>query len=231
MSIRKKLKKFRWQLASRAAPECLASEPASRDAAPRHLYRRHRQLRQNHHDASDWHRAGKAGRCRTKDDNGIPHLSRNLLSVGRPDPLLRSGDHRRHPGKIRHQTRILRPQIGVVTNVGGDHYANFRSLEATARERRRLVKDLPKTRHCHPQCRRPECLAHAKAHACARGVIRKQSRKNPNQTRRRVLDDFVLAAVSLRHCLWTDLRTCAKAIATAEPNLARYSVHQVPGRP
>jgi UDP-N-acetylmuramoyl-tripeptide--D-alanyl-D-alanine ligase len=27
------------------------------------------------------------------------------------------------------------------------------------------------------------------------------------------------------------LRTCAKAIATAEPNLARYSVHQVPGGP
>ena len=27
------------------------------------------------------------------------------------------------------------------------------------------------------------------------------------------------------------MRTCAKAIATAEPNLARYSVHHVPGGP
>jgi UDP-N-acetylmuramoyl-tripeptide--D-alanyl-D-alanine ligase len=73
-----------------------------------------------------------------------PPLSRNLLSVGF---LTRfcvqevSGDH---PGKIRLQTKILRPQIGVVTTIGSDHYANFRSLEATAREKRRLVTDLPR---------------------------------------------------------------------------------------
>jgi UDP-N-acetylmuramoyl-tripeptide--D-alanyl-D-alanine ligase len=41
----------------------------------------------------------------------------------------------------------------------------------------------------------------------------------------------VLAAVSCGIACGLDLRTCAKAITTAEPNLARYSVHQVPGGP
>jgi len=38
---------------------------------------------------------------------------------------------------------MFRPDIGVVTQVAYDHYRNFRSLEATAREKVRLVEALP----------------------------------------------------------------------------------------
>jgi Mur ligase middle domain len=173
----------------------------------------------------------QAGRCRTADANGIPPLSRNLLSVGF---LTRfcvqeiSGDH---PGKIRLQTKILRPQIGVVTTIGSDHYAKFRSLEATAREKRRLVKDLPGRGIAILNADDPNVWRMRK-HTRARGVIRpvaecrgqgnrhieqlakpsffdrhppKQESEDPNQTRRRVLGDFGFGRRHLRHCLWTRL--------------------------
>ena len=40
---------------------------------------------------------------------------------------------------------MFRPHIGVVTRVAYDHYTSFRSLEATAREKARLVEALPAT--------------------------------------------------------------------------------------
>lgn len=49
-----------------------------------------------------------------------------------------------HPvGAIARANRVLRPRIGVVTCVGGDHYAGFRSLEATAAEKGKLAELLP----------------------------------------------------------------------------------------
>lgn len=49
-----------------------------------------------------------------------------------------------HPtGAIAQANRVLRPRIGVVTCVGGDHYASFRNLEATAAEKGKLVELLP----------------------------------------------------------------------------------------
>jgi UDP-N-acetylmuramate-alanine ligase len=143
MSIRRKLKRLRWQLAS----------PKYRNAW---LATLHRAMLPHVTYVGVTGSCAKttttrligtvleqAGRCRTKDVNGIVPLSLNLLSVG---VLTRfcvqeiSGDH---SGKIRFQTRILRPQIGVVTNVGSDHYANFRSLEATARENAGLCMTCP----------------------------------------------------------------------------------------
>jgi UDP-N-acetylmuramoyl-tripeptide--D-alanyl-D-alanine ligase len=38
---------------------------------------------------------------------------------------------------------LFRPRIGVVTNVGSDHYTAFRTLAATAAEKGRLVEALP----------------------------------------------------------------------------------------
>ncbi|MEZ5329324.1 MAG: UDP-N-acetylmuramoyl-tripeptide--D-alanyl-D-alanine ligase [Verrucomicrobiales bacterium] len=47
------------------------------------------------------------------------------------------------PGHIRHNCRIFRPEIGVVMNVGSDHYAQFRSEDAIAEEKADLVRALP----------------------------------------------------------------------------------------
>lgn len=43
------------------------------------------------------------------------------------------------PGVVAHNARLLRPHIAVVTNVGMDHRAVFRTLEGTAIEKRGLL--------------------------------------------------------------------------------------------
>ena len=48
------------------------------------------------------------------------------------------------PGSIPIHVRMLRPQIAIVTTIGGDHYKSFRSLEATAKEKGTLVEALPR---------------------------------------------------------------------------------------
>ncbi|HEX2448393.1 MAG TPA: Mur ligase family protein [Methyloceanibacter sp.] len=85
-----------------------------------------------------------AGRCFVNTDrNGPEGLSRSMLSM-------RSGfEYAIHelcgawPGRIRQQTRILKPQIGVVTTVGSDHFKVYRTLEATAKEKGVLAEALP----------------------------------------------------------------------------------------
>jgi UDP-N-acetylmuramyl pentapeptide synthase len=47
------------------------------------------------------------------------------------------------PGKLAPMMAVLRPQIGVVTNVGEDHIYAFGSREAVAAEKVALVKSLP----------------------------------------------------------------------------------------
>jgi UDP-N-acetylmuramoyl-tripeptide--D-alanyl-D-alanine ligase len=200
----------------------------------------------------------RAGQCRTKDDNGISHVSRNVLSVGlftRFCVQEISGEHR---GRIRVQTRILRPQVGVVTNVGGDHYKSFRNLEATAKEKGRLVEDLPRRGFAILNADDPNVInmqkrtrarvvtfglspdadvraAEISSNWPNRLVLTVTHRNESVQIQTRLVGEFwttaVLASVACGIACGLDLRTCAKAIATAEPNLARYSVHQVPGGP
>jgi aminoacyl-tRNA hydrolase len=47
------------------------------------------------------------------------------------------------PGSLRRPLELLRPSIGVVTNIGTDHYAAFGSLDAIAEEKGRLIRALP----------------------------------------------------------------------------------------
>jgi UDP-N-acetylmuramoyl-tripeptide--D-alanyl-D-alanine ligase len=47
------------------------------------------------------------------------------------------------PGAIEESTRYLQPSVGVVTAIGGDHRRAFRSFEATAAEKAKLVHGLP----------------------------------------------------------------------------------------
>jgi len=45
-------------------------------------------------------------------------------------------------GVIGASVKVLRPEIAVVTNINGDHYGEYRSLEATAAEKVKLVESL-----------------------------------------------------------------------------------------
>jgi len=47
------------------------------------------------------------------------------------------------PGVMEKSAKLLRPQIGVVTHVGHDHYSSYRNLELTAAEKGKLVEALP----------------------------------------------------------------------------------------
>jgi len=49
------------------------------------------------------------------------------------------------PNILAQTVAMFRPHIGVVTRVAYDHYTSFRGLEATAREKARLVEALPAT--------------------------------------------------------------------------------------
>jgi len=49
------------------------------------------------------------------------------------------------PGSMRLYLPLLRPHIGIVTTIGQDHYSNFRTLEATAKEKGLLAESLPIT--------------------------------------------------------------------------------------
>jgi UDP-N-acetylmuramoyl-tripeptide--D-alanyl-D-alanine ligase len=199
-----------------------------------------------------------AGRCRTKDNNGLGHLSRNVLSVGFLTRFCVQEVSGEHPGRIRLQTRILRPQIGVVTNIGGDHYKKFRSLEATATEKGRLVEDLPRRGIAilnvdDPNVRGMQKRTRARvvtfglspdADVTATGISSnwpdrlavtvaygKESRHVQTRLNGEFWTTSVLAAVACGIACGLDLRTCTETIAAVEPNFGRYSVHQVPGGP
>jgi len=48
-----------------------------------------------------------------------------------------------HPGEIAHLTRMVAPQMGIITSVGGSHLGQFGSVEAVAEEKGWLAALLP----------------------------------------------------------------------------------------
>jgi UDP-N-acetylmuramoyl-tripeptide--D-alanyl-D-alanine ligase len=199
-----------------------------------------------------------AGRCQTKDGNGISPVSRNVLSVGVLTHFCVQEIAGDRPGKIRTQTRILRPRIGMVTNVGGDHYKSFRSLEATAKEKGRLVEDLPRRGIAilnadDPNVRSMAVRTRARivtfglapdAHVRATGVSSDWPNRlsltvihgdDAQHIQTRLVGEFwttsVLATIACGVACGVDLKSCTKAIERLEPKTGRYSVHQVPGGP
>jgi UDP-N-acetylmuramoyl-tripeptide--D-alanyl-D-alanine ligase len=162
------------------------------------------------------------------------------------------------PGKVRTQTRIFRPQIGVVTTIGSDHYKKFRSLEVTAREKGKLVEDLPAHGAAILNADDPHVSAMAqrtRARVITYGrspnadvrtvdissdwpdrlaltvVHGDQSTRIQTQLVGEHWTASVLAAVACGIACGLDLATCVKAVEAFKPPFARYSVHQVPGGP
>lgn len=106
---------------------------------------------------------GTAGKTTAKDLTGavLASLGDGIVSPGNYNglrtvvkSLLRARSHHRYcvhelathgPGTIAALVAPFRPDIGVVLNVGLEHYTEFRSREAVALEKGRLVEVLPPT--------------------------------------------------------------------------------------
>ena len=158
------------------------------------------------------------------------------------------------PGRLKPALRILRPEIGVVTTVGRDHYKNFRTLEATAQEKGKLVEFLapqgtailniddpnvrPMTARTRARVLTYGCAPDADIRATDIDnawpdrlnltVNYKQQRLRLNT---KLVGEFwitsVLAAIACGVACGLDLETCAKAVAEFEPVFARSSVHSL----
>lgn len=84
-------------------------------------------------------------RCvKSKDSNNqLYNVARTLLAVGPRTRFCIQEVGLSQPDGIRSMAELLRPQVGVVTNVGQDHLKSFRSSEAIAAEKSRLIEQLP----------------------------------------------------------------------------------------
>lgn len=157
------------------------------------------------------------------------------------------------PGLIAKTLKVLKPQIGVVTTVGSDHYTNFRSLDATAQEKGTLVEQLPTSGTAILNADDPHVKAMAKrthARVLTFGLSSDADIRATNvssawpdrlsfivtygdqsvQIQTQLVGDHwtpsVLAAIATGIACGIELTKCAESIKQVEPVFARYSVHQ-----
>jgi UDP-N-acetylmuramoyl-tripeptide--D-alanyl-D-alanine ligase len=159
------------------------------------------------------------------------------------------------PGRIERSLALLRPQIGIVTVIGDDHYKNYRSREATALEKGKLVEGLPRTGvailnvddpHVAPMASRTRArvLTYGLApQADIRGVEVSSIWPDPlrltlSYRQQRVLlrtrffgEHWVTAILGATACgvaAGLTLEECAAAIEKVEPLFGRCSAHWAP---
>ena len=201
----------------------------------------------------------RAGECQSNiDQNGVLSVARGVLAIRRSTKYSVHEICGARPGKIRTQTRVLRPQIGVITTVGSDHYRKYRSLEATAKEKGILAEvvpsdgtvilnaDDPRVGAMAARCRGRVVTYGLSPDADIRGT--QVSSAWPDRLALTVVQGdqsvrvtsklvgahwttSILAAVACGVVCGLSLKACADAIADCEPFFSRYSVHQVAGGP
>jgi UDP-N-acetylmuramoyl-tripeptide--D-alanyl-D-alanine ligase len=200
-----------------------------------------------------------AGRCQTLGgDNRPASVAANLLSISSSTDYCVQEISAHQPGALRKRTRMVRPQIGVVTNVGGDHYKSYRSLEAVAAEKSKLVQDLPRRGvailnaddphvRAMATCTRARVITYGHSPGADFRAIEVSSRwpdrlsvtivfgTESLRIKTKLAGEYwatsILAAFACGISCGLDPRSCAEAIAGFEPLFARSSVHSVPNGP
>jgi UDP-N-acetylmuramyl pentapeptide synthase len=159
--------------------------------------------------------------------------------------------HASTQGNVAKYLRLLKPQIGVVTMVGSDHFRAYRSLEAIAREKGLLVQRLPPSGVAILNIDDP--LVHGMAKRGARVMTFGRSTqadvravevsatwpdrlsmqvaygRETVRVETKLVGELwvpsVLAAIALGVACGVDLKTCAKAVKRVKPEFGRYSLH------
>jgi UDP-N-acetylmuramoyl-tripeptide--D-alanyl-D-alanine ligase len=164
-----------------------------------------------------------------------------------------SGDK---PGALARLMRVVRPTVGVVTNVGYDHYRSFRGLDATAREKATLVRGLPAGGLAVLNADDPRVRAmaqHSVAPVMTYGMapdadlrfadlhsgwperlsLSLEYRGQVTRAATRLLGEHwahaVAAAAAVGVAQGVPLAECAARLAAMEPPRGRLSVHTLPG--
>jgi UDP-N-acetylmuramyl pentapeptide synthase len=156
------------------------------------------------------------------------------------------------PGCFEPMLALLKPRVGVVTNIGGDHKTAFRTLEAVAAEKGKLIAGLPADGIAVLNADEP--LVAAMAPGCRARVVTFALHREADFTAEILSDSWpdrlrlkihhgndavmlptrylaqyqassVLAAVATACSLGVPLHEAAAAISAQEPLLARMSVH------
>jgi UDP-N-acetylmuramoyl-tripeptide--D-alanyl-D-alanine ligase len=177
---------------------------------------------------------------------------RNVLSVNASTKFCVQEISGSRPGRIARHFKVLQPVIGIVTTIGSDHYKNYRSLEATAREKGQLVALLPRRGIAILNADDPHVLGLASSTSARVLTFGRSLDANVRATevssawpdrlaltvsygheRSRVQTKLVgehwttsvLAAIACGLVCGIDLKNCAKAVEKFEPVFGRYSVH------
>jgi len=191
--------------------------------------------------------------CNFDSDNALYPTARTVL---RTAPWIRYciqevGIFR--PGFLDTTLSLLRPRVGIVTNIGLDHRSSFHTLEAVAAEKAKLVEALPadgiavlNLDDAHVAAMSSRTRARVLTYglgagADIRGELLRDGWPDRLSLRVRCGNDAVtvdtqllgshqagsvLAAVAGAHALGVSLRDAAGAIGGCAPLLGRMSIHE-----
>ncbi len=83
------------------------------------------------------------GQKSPQSENTPYTIAQKLFALGFRDQYCVQEVGASHPGSLEEPLVLLKPQVGVVTTSGYDHYSAFRALEAVAAKKGKLVRALP----------------------------------------------------------------------------------------
>jgi len=199
------------------------------------------------------------GRVQSSPPESFNFPTKIASNVLRTNPLSRFAVYElsgAFPGRMARSVRVMRPDVGVVTQVGYDHYRNFRDLDLIAREKSGLIAGLPEggvavLNHDDDRVAAMGRLTRARAltyglgeGADVRGV--QVSSRWPERLQlsvvhaglrrhvhTRLLGDHwahaVLAAIGVGLAMGVALEDAIAAIADVEPVAGRMHPHEIPG--
>ena len=82
--------------------------------------------------------------CKNNDTNNqIYSVARTILSLSKHSEVCVQELGISHNEDLMHSIKLLNPSVGVVLNIGTEHYKHFRSREKIAEEKFKLIHNLP----------------------------------------------------------------------------------------